>query len=275
MSRRLGEALQACVALAAFGPQPTVEQVILLGLERMNRVLDASGGHFALGSRRRQPEGDPLRGWRIDVFYTLGARFDADLVRVDELIRTEAYVQDPGVQRTVRDAGRHRIYHDPDPRTHPTRAGSIDAYFWDIAGLVDRLKLVYALSPTLELHFGFDRGQGEVPYETSDIATLEALIAGIEPWGRRVALLHGCLEGQTMLSPRERALSCALLGQEPLKNIADAQGISEARAREVARSVYRKLNVDGRIGLSCAWAGERAAKASTPISAPVRGRRRS
>lgn len=274
VSPRLDEALLACVALGAFGPQSTVEQFIALGLERLGRLLDASGGHFVVASKRRPPEGDPLFGWRIDVYYGVGATFDSGLVRVDELLRGETYVHDPGVQRTTRDAGRHRIYHDPDPRTQPTRAGSIDAQFWEAYGLVDRLKLVYTLSPKLELHFAFDRAHGGLPYEPRDIATLETLIAGIETWGRRVAFLHGCLEGQTLLSPRERTLLCALLGQEPLKNIAGALGISEARAREVTRSVYRKLNVDGRIGLSCVWAGEPAAEASMPISGPLLGRRR-
>jgi hypothetical protein len=41
----------------------------------------------------------------------------------------------------------------------------------------------------------------------------------------------------------------------------------------VTRNVYRKLKVDGRLGLASAWAGPRAETAFARISAPLLRRR--
>jgi DNA-binding CsgD family transcriptional regulator len=273
MPQRLSEALQICVGLAALSPQPSADLFVAAGLEPMARALGATGGHFGLASRRRPPVGDPLQGFRLDVYYGFGARFSDELTQADELLQSEAYIHDPGVQVTASEAGRHRIYHDPDPRTEPSRADWIDVHTWSLFQLVDRLKLVYAMTPDAELHFAFDRGPGCRPYEVDDIAMLETLTRGLEPWGRRVALLHGCLDGRTLLSTRERALACALLGHAPLKNVARELEVSEARARELARSVYRKLRVNGRLGLAAAWAAVPSDTAFAPISAALRRRR--
>lgn len=272
--KRLEESLQVCVALAALPPQSSAEKFVAAGVELIARSLDATGGHFGLASRRRPREGDPLQGFRLDVYYNFGPRFAEDLLRADELIQSESYVHDPGIQLTARDAGKHRIYHDPDPRTQPSRAGSIDAHTWESLALVDRLKLVHALTDDLEAHFAFDRDAKSLPFDANDRATLETIMGGLSPWAQRAALLHGCLQGQTLLSARERTLACALLGPEPLKSVADELGIGEARAREIARNVYRKLRVDGRIGLAGAWAGARTETALAPISPLLRRRRR-
>lgn len=268
------EALRICLALGMLSPEQTVERYIASGLELMAGHIDSSCGHLALASRRDRGPTDPALGWRLDVYYSFGGQDGSELRFADDLIQSEAYIHDLGIQRTVRDAGQHRIYHDPDPRTQPTRMTSLDAAIWTARQLVDRVKLVFALAPDLELHFAFDRPASAAPFEPRDIARLHSLVDGLEPWGRRVALLHGRLAEGILLSPRERALACALLDQAPLKKVADALGIGEARARELARGVYRKLRVDGRLGLVQAWAGPREVRTLVPISAPLLRRRR-
>lgn len=270
----LEDALQVCVSLASLSPQATVASFIAAGMALMSGALNTTGGYLGLASQRAHLRDDPVHGWRLEVFYGFGAHVADEIRKADELIQSEDYIHDPGIQATVRDAGRHRVYHDPDPRMHATRAGSIDAQVWETACLTDRLKLVYALSPSLELHFAFDRRDGAPPFQPHEVAALDTMTKGLEPWCRRVALLHGLLPGQSMLSPRERDLTCALLGHDGLKNAAARLGISEARAREVARSVYRKLQVDGRLGLAGAWTGTFTEATVAPISRPLLRRRR-
>lgn len=270
----IAEALGICIALSALAPAPTVERYLAAGFEPMRRYLGARGGFIVLASKRDRGPNDPVDGWRVDVYYRCGRGSEQELQRADELIQSDSYIHDPGIQRTVREAGRHRIYHDPDPRCDPGQAQSLEAELWTAIGLVDRMKLVYALEPTLEIHFSFDRGAGEVPFEARDEERLRALIGGLRPWCRRIALLHGRLPEGAVLSARERDLACALLGQAPLKNVADALGVGEARARELASGVYRKLCVDGRLGLAQAWAGEHEDAELPPISRPLLRRRR-
>lgn len=273
-SEDAADALRVCLALGTLSPEPTLERYIAAGLELMARHLGSSCGFLALASWRDRGPADPARGWRVDVYYSLGGADGSELRFADDLIQSDSYIHDPGIQRTVRDAGQHRIYHDPDPRLYPTRSQSLDATIWTTRQLVDRLKLVYTEEAALEFHFGFDRQAGAPPFTPRDLVRLHSLVEGLHAWTRRVALLHGRLPEGVLLSPRERSLACALLGPAPLKNVADALGVGEARARELARGVYRKLRVDGRLGLAQAWAGQNEARELLPLSAPLLRRRR-
>jgi DNA-binding CsgD family transcriptional regulator len=265
------EVTALCVHLAALGPRPSVEQYIAPAHARIAAVFGASSGHVVLGVRERRIEDDPLGGWRIPFAYRIGARSREEIVAVGHELAEHTYVHDPVVQRVVADAGRHRVYHDPDPRTDRARAGTLDEKYWALFGLVDRLKLVYSLAPDFELHLSVDRLAGSPRFEERDARLLEHVATGLGPWVRRVALLHGCLAGHVSLSDRERDVACALLGHEPLKVIAAELGVGEARARELVRAVYRKLGVGSRAQLASLWAGGAADLPAQPI-ASARGR---
>lgn len=170
----------------------------------------------------------------------------------------------------VAGAGRHRVYHDPDPRERPELAGSIDSEFWTALGIVDRLKGVHTVSPVVELHVAFLEGER---YGPDEVRTLEDLVRGLGPWARRVTLLHGFAEGCTPLSPRERQVACAMLGSNPVKIIAAELELSEARTRELVRAVYGKLKVRSRAELAALWAGSStsAPRQSSSARAPAVG----
>lgn len=247
-------------------PTQTPERFAPQGSFASPGALDASSGHLGIGSRPRADERDPLLGFRLDIMYGVGAASSLGIVTFDEELRAESYVHDPVVQRVVRDAGRHRIYHDPDPRRARDRAGTLDEKYWTLLDLTDRLKLVYALSPDVELHFAIDR-HGRAPRFTKrDVAVLDLVMRGLDPWARRVALLHGDLGGRKRLSARERAMTCALLGHAPLETIADDLGLNEARSRELARDGYKKLGVSGRIGLANAWSSVVEGESHDPVA---------
>ena len=264
-------AFEVCVALAALGPEPTVERFVGASFASLARALDGSSGHVAIASRSEPVEGDPLRGFRVDIFYGMGPGRE-HIVSVDEELRAETYLHDPTVQAIARDAGRHRVYHDPDPRTDPARTGTIDAKYWTLRDLSDRLKLVYALTADIELHFAVDRLAGSAPFDAEDVLTLEAIASGLAPWTARLALLHGYTHGRAPLSARERAVACALLGHEPTKLIASSLELSEARARELTRDVFKKLRVRSRLELVSAWLSP--LRAPHPLSAEVTRSRR-
>ncbi len=269
--------IRACADLTAQGPADTVEQFVAEGHARMAAVLESRSGFCVIAARSRPVEGDPLLGWRVQLFYAVGAS-DDEIIPAAQDVQEETYVDDPVVQRLVRDAGRHRTYHDPDPRTDPDRRGTIDERYWELLRLVDRLKLVYALGSDVEIHLGFDRFVGESRFSTTERDLLWSLLSGIGPWMERLALLHGYLEGQAPLSPRERQIALGLLGDAPLKHIAGRLGMSEARARELVRAVYRKLGVGSRAELAFLWArrtteGPDSAREATCIP-PLRSGRR-
>ncbi|MBX3214635.1 MAG: hypothetical protein KF850_21550 [Labilithrix sp.] len=175
-------------------PTQTPERFAPQGSFASPGALDASSGHLGIGSRPRADERDPLLGFRLDIMYGVGAASSLGIVTFDEELRAESYVHDPVVQRVVRDAGRHRIYHDPDPRRARDRAGTLDEKYWTLLDLTDRLKLVYALSPDVELHFAIDR-HGRAPRFTKrDVAVLDLVMRGLDPVGasrRALARLPG------------------------------------------------------------------------------------
>jgi DNA-binding CsgD family transcriptional regulator len=259
-------AVSTSVDLAALGPQVSVERYIAASYGRIAEALGASGGYLAIAARVSPPDGDPLWGWRMVGFYAVGPDSQQEVLAVEHVLREDSYLQDPVVQNVVRAAGRHRVYHDPDPRTVPEGVGTIDLQFWNLLGLEDRMKLVYALAPDVELHLGIDRRMGLGRFAGADEQFLDELIHGLRPWAQRVALLHGYLAGREPLSMREREVACALLGHAPPKEFAGALGISEARAREIVRAVYRKLRVRSRAELASVWAGQHANLAAQPVA---------
>ncbi len=269
----MSAALTACVELTALGPQGSVPSYIAAGHGCIARAVGATSGFVGVSVRLRPRRDDPLEGWRLPVFYAIGAKSREEAVAVEQELREETYVNDAVVRAVIRDSGRHRVYHDPDPRKPPGRPNTLDEKYWTMLGLVDRLKLVYEVSDRVALHFGFDRTAGAEHFTARERGLLEDVLLGLGPWARRVALIHGFLEDQQPLSPRERDIACALLGHATVKQIAAQLDISEPRARELVRAVYRKLDVGSRAELASEWSAAPATAAALPV-AMTRVRRR-
>lgn len=249
-------AFDVCVALAALPPPSDVAQYVAAGHARIVAGVGSTSGFVGLGVRRRPAGDDPLLGWRIALFYGVGRREEAAVALTEQVLADESYVHDPIVQSVVADAGRSRVYHDPDPRTDRSLRGTLNERFYRAQGIADRLKFVCTVSPGVEIHGSADRPLGSPRFEPADVVFLEHVVRGLGPWARRVALLHGHLEGCDPLSPREREVACALLGVAPIKVFAGPLAMGEARAREITRAVYRKLRVASRAELASRWAGE-------------------
>ncbi|MBX3198913.1 MAG: hypothetical protein KF894_12335 [Labilithrix sp.] len=268
------EAVAVCVDLAAMGPQETIAAYVASGHARIGRALGAARGFAVLAVKYpRPPEDDPLLGWRIDLCYDVGPKSAAQIVAVEKDVREETYLDDPLIRITCEAAGRHRVEHVADPRKLAAYRTTIAAKYWTMFALRDRLKAIHALSPSTELHLSFDRASEDRPFGDREVRLLDLVTSGIAPWAQRFALMVGRLEGLAALSPREREVANGLLGHANVKNIAADLSIGEARARELIRSVYRKLRVNGRLELANKWAS--AVVPSAPLGHTTAvGRRR-
>jgi DNA-binding CsgD family transcriptional regulator len=247
-------AIDVYTRLYELPPGENVPAYVAAGLQCLGAALGSDEGYVVLVLRAMPPQGDPLFGFRPVYNFTIGRQFvestelTAELLRNDDLL-----IRDPILRRMVESAGRHRSFHDPDPRLSPATRDTVDAQYWTVRGLVDRVKLVHALDANRELHIGFDRSTGMEPFGPAETALLEPLTRGIGPWARRIALLHGEGPAMTPLAPRERDTLCQLLSDRPQKSYAQALGVSDARARELVRLVYRKLRVASRSELMTLW----------------------
>ncbi|MBX3262270.1 MAG: hypothetical protein KIS78_14035 [Labilithrix sp.] len=249
------EAMSVCVDLAAMGPQETLALYVASGHARIGRALGATRGFAVLGVKMPcPPKDDPLFGWRVDLCYDVGPKSHEQMLVVAQDVREETYVHDPLIRDTCTAAGRHRVAHVPDPRRLAAHRDTVEAKYWTMFSLRDRLKAIYALSPTVELHLSFDRSSEAEPYGHREARLLELVTPGIAPWVQRFALMLGRLDGLAVLSPREREVAYGLLGRSDVKNLAANLSMSEARARELIRSVYKKLRVSGRMELANKWA---------------------
>lgn len=252
-------------------PPCGVDEFAGAGFARIAEAIDCREGIVVFAARVGPREGDPLLGFRVLRIWSIGSANSmstrtADVVRADaEILRN-----DPDTQRLAREAGRHRVYHQPDPRRSAESVDSINARLWDEFDLCDQLKSAHALDDDHELHFGFQRLSGDHPFTPADIATVEALMHGIRTWARRLGFLFGGLGPGPQLSPRESEMLVLLLGSAAQKEHPSHLGVSGARARELVRAVHSKLGTSTRAELHSRWMSERVVAADVP---PVLGRK--
>ena len=269
------QAVAVCVDLAAMGPQETLAEYVASGHARIGRMLGAARGFAVLAAKMdRSPKDDPLLGWRIELCYDIGPKSNEQVVAVEGDVREETYVHDPLIRSACRAAGRHRVLHIPDPRKVAAHRATFEAKYWTMFSLRDRLKAVHALSPTVELHLSFDRSMDATRFGCREVCLLELVTSGMAPWAQRFAFMLGRLDGLAVLSPREREVAYGLLGHANVKNVAANLSMSEARARELIRAVYKKLGVGGRLELANKWASSTVPPATPLGSTMAVGRRR-
>jgi len=269
-------AVQLCMALYELPPARTIARYVAAGHRRLGEGLGSREGFVVLAVRVEPPDGDPLAGFRPLYNFTIGKRSLSSTEVTAELLKNERrLLDDPVLRRMVAGAGRHRVFHGPDPRTVPALRTSVEVDYWNVRGVVDRLKAIHAIDQRLELHVGFDRSTGEPRFGRREEALVEALVAGMRPWARRIAFLVGEAPARMSLTPREREALCLLLGDLAQKQHAEALGLSSARARELVRSVYRKIGVGSRVELMARWYSARGDAQRTPVrQMPYRAARR-
>lgn len=258
-----------CAELEAL-PPAAVDTYAAMGFDRLAQLLGCREGILVFGARICPPEGDPLAGFRVLRVWHIGARNVirtgvTDAVQQDDRLLLEDVVS----QRMAREAGRHRTYHEPDPRTVPGLERSIDAGVWTNLCLHDHLKGVHTLDADRELYFGFHRLADDEPFTSDDVRMLEELLPAIHGWARRLVLLCGGRSIPEPLTRREGEMLVLLLGGAPQKTHAGVLGVSAPRARELVRAVHAKLGTASRAELQRLWMTARHEIASVP---PVIGR---
>lgn len=248
---------ECCADLLGLRPAGGIPAYVSEAHAHLGRLIGSAEGHVVLALRTAAPD-DPLKGFRPIHSFTIGRRGTSALSMTPEAMRDdELLLNDPGIRRVIEGAGHHRAFHDPDPRTVPEMRGSIEERFWRDRGICDRLRIVHALDEGCELHLGFDRFVGEPPFTDGEEEALARVNVALGPWARRVAFLHGYGDGLTPLSARERDTLCFLLSDAPQKLLPAHLKLSEARSRELVRSLYAKFGITRRIELIWRWVVQR------------------
>jgi DNA-binding CsgD family transcriptional regulator len=260
--------------LLALPPGPTTSSYVSAGYALLGSLIGSSDGYVVFAVQVAPPD-DPLRGFRGLHAFTIGARETLHHSVTPRVMKDDSLLLgDFGIRRVFAEAGRHRTSHDPDPRQVPEMRGTLEERYWNDRRISDRLKGIYALDERHELHYGFDRFAGEPRFTADDERLIERVNRLLGPWARRVAFLHGYGPGLSPLTERESEALLILLTGEPQKNLSARLGVSQARGRELVRSLYPKLAVTRRLELMTCWMGESAAPASPPVLTEKRRRRR-
>jgi DNA-binding CsgD family transcriptional regulator len=259
--------------LLSLPPRPTIPAYVAAAHALLGSLVGSADGHVVLAVQIATPD-DPLRGFRGVHAFTIGTREILAPSVTPSVMKDDALVlRDWGVRRKFAEAGRHRIFHDPDPSEVPEMRGTIEEHQWNDRRISDRLKVVHALDERHEIHYGFDRFAGEPRFTVEDERRIEGINRSLGTWGRRVALLHGYGPGLAPLSDREREALVFLLSDVPQKELSAHLDVSQARARELVRLLYAKLAVTTRIELTARWRGESAVTTATsPVLADKRRR---
>lgn len=234
-------------------PPAPADAFVAAGYKVIESALGCPNGSACIGIRDRFEASDPLLGYRMMEMWVFGPiaadQAPADAVMADPKI----ILEDPFCQKVAREAGKHRLYHEVDPRTVPGLETSIRAFMWQAQDLVDEIHLFHALSADLELRIGFYRVRGEATFTAGDERALNELNESLGPWVRRIAFLHGYGSGMQPLAPKEREALVLLLGSTAQKLFSEMLGVSTARANEIIQSVHAKLSSSNRADLQRRW----------------------
>jgi DNA-binding CsgD family transcriptional regulator len=253
-------------SLLELSPFPSVTAYVSRGHALIGALIDAREGNVVF-SARIAARGDALAGFRPVHAFTIGSRETATPSTTSAAIADDAaLLADPMMRTKVVGAGRHRVVRE---RATDQRS-SLFEQMWRERRLLDRVQLVHALDADRELWLSFDRLAGEQPFTAAERRTLATVAATIGGWARRVAYLLGYAPDVSPLSERERATLAFLLSDHPQKLLARHLAVSEARARELVRTLYVKLAVAGRLELIWRWIGRPPQAAAPPVLATSR-----
>lgn len=197
-------------------------------------------------------EGDPLQGWRVGRYRSLGPiGEDTEDRHFGQILDVwERREVDPSFLLPLREVGTFRTYSlrkglpaswfaSPFYRTHYGAVGIYDAVF-----------VAFPLNPDCESHFGFYSGE---PIADETVAQLAFALRGLKWFHRQLMLSEGLLVASSPLTPTERRVLQLLLTDASEKTVAFQLGVAPSTAHQHVLSIYRKYGVRSRVALMRLW----------------------
>lgn len=219
---------------------------------------------------------DPFFGWRLrarqafnpdpDAYQRQYARYYA----IDHYGRlTQEYYRRPHAEKldhvgmtgraSLAGAGAFRVHRlrDPDFIDYAAfkRTEHYRLYFQE-PGITDRMTIGCPVAPKVESFFLVDRWRTGVRrrvFSARDAAIAGGALRGLPSLHRQLALSHGLLCGDKLLSPVERRILRGLIGGETEKAIALSLGQKPATLHKYVSALYAQLGVSSRAELAAYW----------------------
>lgn len=245
--------------LTQFGSARCDEALTFL-LGELARLIDAQQAYW-LGSVRmvEKDQNDPLRGWRPRNVYYLHERperraaFQKHVERFDKNPRSPV---DPSVLYTLRDAGQFRVNAHrkilPDTWFQSTHYKN----FYEAFGITDTILVTMPISEDMESWIGLQRINHDTPhFSEGDCELLAQAVRPTRWFHQQLAHSHGLLLVDSPLTPSERRVLHALLGEWTEAEIADQLNLSPNTVHTYSKRICNKFGVRGRTGLTALWLG--------------------
>lgn len=243
--------------LAGFGAADTAAALNHL-LDRIASLIDAQNAYWLGAVRMTEDAGDPLLGWRPRAVHYLRPRA-ADEAFSRQQIRSMARGDfDESTAAQARMAGVFRAHRVFELVTPAWFESDIYRFGYVELGVHDALIIGAPVNTMAEAYYGFQRTRPDDPFTVTQRDIAAAALRGLTWFHRQVLLAHGLLVAREPLSPVERRVLALLLTERSQKLIATDLGVSPATAHTYVRSVFRKLGVSGRVGLTALWLGRQA-----------------
>ncbi|MBN8726810.1 MAG: LuxR family transcriptional regulator [Xanthomonadales bacterium] len=202
------------------------------------------------------PRGDALNGWRPRLM-----RLCHPLPALDEVMRERAdQLWHSGVDLSaiIGAAGEEpfltRLLFEALPAEW--FEGEYYRHFYLGVGHADQLSVRQAVNDDVRIHLFLYRGTASPRFTPAHKAPLALALRGLGWLQQRLLLSHGIHAASSPLTPAERTVLLALLGDETEKEIARSLDKSPNTIHIHVKSIYAKFGVRSRAALAALWLGQ-------------------
>ncbi|MGJ8673548.1 LuxR C-terminal-related transcriptional regulator [Rubritalea sp.] len=241
--------------LADFSAEEVEESMQFL-LAEICDILDADNASWAAVVKLSAPEKRvTIDGWRPLKMHMLRPMETMDEMSKDVRKRLEKGEIDPTAVSFQKDMGTFRILRWREMA--PPEWYDSDHYkaLYSHIGLGDILFVMVPINKDSESTFGFYRPGREHDFTKDDAELLAAINAPLKWLHHRVMLSQGLVIAEKPLSPMERRVQRLLLTDLSEKEIADRLNQNITTTHKHVTTVFRKMGVRGRAGLTALWLG--------------------
>ncbi len=120
-------------------------------------------------------------------------------------------------------------------------------------GITDTMYVITPVSRDAESYLCFMRINNDRLFSKADLALATYALRPLKAFQRQLFVSHGLVVGAKPLTPVERRVLHELLTDKVEKQIALTLGLAPTTTHKYVTSVYRKLGVSGRAGLTALW----------------------
>lgn len=256
------------VALAEH-PMHDVDGALALLLDRLIAATGSRDAFVVMATRGGPAANDPMSGLRPRrvINHRTPAK-DLELIRsyYSQVSKTSA---DPHTRAMALGAGTHRAALRCELVDDATwfRSEQVQELF-PLLDIQDRLVGACAVSPHAEVFFGCNRGPGDGAYRARERNLMREAMHGLAWFHRRLALSHGLVSSEAVLTPRERTIVAHLMAGGSEKVIASALGLTGRTTHQYVVSIYRRLGVTSRAELTARFGSDGRAPAPSATTLP-------